>query len=207
MKILIADDHSIVRKGIIELLRREFASMEVHEASNGVEALEKIKDNIWDLILLDIAMPLKKGIDTLKQLRANGIKAPVLMLSMQPEDQYAIRTIKAGASGFVNKECAPEELIVAVHRVLSGRKYFSPAIAAKLDVFNNPDKIISHEILSDREMQVLKLLASGKTVSAIAEEISLSVPTVSTYRSHILEKLGLSTSADLIRYAMENGLA
>jgi DNA-binding NarL/FixJ family response regulator len=207
MKILIADDHAIVRKGLIGLLREEFMNAEIQEATNSAETLEKARNETWDLILLDISMPGRSGIETLAQLRADGIKTPILMLSMQPEDQYGIRVLKAGASGFVNKESANHELITAVRKVLSGRKYISDTIAEKLAESSSPDGIkLPHEQLSNRELEVLQRIASGKTISEIADEISLSVNTISTYRTRILEKLGLHNNAELTRYAMDNGI-
>jgi len=207
MNILIADDHSIVRKGLVQLLREEFPSAEVTEATNSNEVYERIHVRVWDIILLDISMPGRNGLEILKHLRANGIKAPILMLSMHSEEQYALRVLKAGASGFLNKESATEELIAAVHRVVSGRKYVSTSLAEKLaeSAGDNIDKL-PHELLSDREMQVLQLIASGKTVSEIADIISLSVNTISTYRSRILEKLSLSNNAELTRYGIDNDL-
>ena len=205
MKILIADDHAIVRKGVMELIRSEFISPEIHEASNGGEALEMMKDNVWDIILLDISMPLKNGIETLKQLRSDGVKAPVLMLSMQPEDQYAFRALKAGASGFVNKATATEELIPAIHIVLSGRKYVSAGLTKRSAIVHDSAQATDVH-LSDREMQVLKLIACGKNITEIAEEVSLAISTISTYRAHILEKLQLTTNAELVRYAISNRL-
>ena len=208
MKILIADDHAIVRKGLIGLLRGEFMNAEIHEATNGAEAMEQARSQTWDLILLDISMPGRSGVETLAQLRADGVKAPILMLSMQPEEQYGIRVLKAGASGFVNKETATEELITAVHRVLSGRKYISEKVAERLAESKSPDGIkLPHELLSNRELEVLQRIASGKTISEIAEEISLSVNTISTYRTRILEKLGLHNNAELTRYALDNGIS
>lgn len=208
MKFLIADDHAIVRKGIIQLLREEFTDVEVTETSNSEEALEEVRRQILDFILLDISMPGRNGIETLKQMRAEGIKVPILMLSMHPEEQYAVRALKAGASGFLNKQSATEELLVAVHKVLAGRKYISSSLAEKLagSLSENAEKR-EHELLSDREMQVLQRIASGKTVSDIADEISLSVNTISTYRTRILEKLSLHNNAELTRYALDNGLA
>ncbi len=206
MNILIADDHAIVRKGLIQLLREEFPAVQIVEAGNSFEVAEKIKDKVWDIILLDISMPGRNGVDILKQLRADGIKAPVLMLSMHPEEQYAIRVLKAGASGFLNKDSATEELVAAVHKVLAGRKYISVALAEKLAEGAGGSDKPSHELLSDREMQVFQMLASGKAVSEIADEISLSVNTISTYRSRILEKLHLSNNAELTRYALDNNL-
>jgi DNA-binding NarL/FixJ family response regulator len=207
MKILIADDHAIVRKGIIELLREEFSDAEVIEASNSIETIDKLRKDNFDLILLDISMPGRNGLETLKQLRADGVKSPILMLSMHSEEQYAVRVLKAGASGFVKKDCATEELIKAVHKVMSGKKYISATTSEKLaeSMYDNGDSP-SHESLSDRELQVLQLIASGKTVSDIALEISLSVNTISTYRTRILEKLQLNNNAEITRYAIDHGL-
>jgi two-component system invasion response regulator UvrY len=206
MTILVADDHAIVRKGLIELLGEDFKDLVVHQATNSQQALDIIDRHKLDVILLDISMPGRNGIETLKQIRSQGIKTPVLMLSMHPEDQYAIRSLKAGASGFINKESATDELLTAVHRLLQGKKYITPSVAEKLiDAGEQSDKPV-HESLSDREMQVLQQIASGKTVSEIAEELSLSVNTISTYRTRLLEKLSLNNSAELTRYALDNGL-
>lgn len=207
MKILIADDHAIVRKGLKQLMVDEFPGADIIEVSNGNEALATINSQIWDIILLDISMPGRNGIETLKQMRKQGIKAPILMLSIHSETQYAIRALKAGASGFLNKENSTEELLIAVHRTLSGRKYITASLAEKLADTNDSNHGPAYERLSDREMQVLQLIASGKTVSEIAEVISLSVNTISTYRSRILEKLNLKNNAELTRYALDNKLA
>jgi two-component system invasion response regulator UvrY len=208
MKILIADDHSIVRKGIIGILLSEYPSAQIHEVSDGADAITKASSNDWDIILMDISMPGRNGIEALKQIRADGVNAPILMLSMQPEDQYAIRSLKAGANGFMNKDCATDELIAAVRKVLTGKKYISSEISEKLAVsLTNTNGKIGHELLSDREMQVLELIASGKTISEIANILSLSVNTISTYRTRILEKLELNNNAELTRYALDNGLA
>lgn len=206
MHILIADDHAIVRKGLIQILRDEFPAIEVKEVANSQEVLESVESHTWDVILLDISMPGRSGIDTLKDVRARGVKAPILVLSMHPEEQYAIRALKAGASGFMNKENTTEELLNAIHLVLSGRKYITPSVAEKLIDMGDTDDSPTHERLSDREMQVLQLIASGKTVSEIADQISLSVNTISTYRSRILEKLALTNNAELTRYALDHGL-
>lgn len=207
MNIFIADDHAIVRKGISQLIREEFAFAEITEATNSTEVSEKIKGKIWDIILLDISMPGRNGVDILKQLRADGIKTPILMLSMHPEEQYAIRVLKAGASGYLSKESATEELITAINKVLSGKKYITFSIAEKLlETSIHPTKGTIHETLSDREMQVLEFIAKGKSVSEIAFEISLSVNTISTYRTRILEKLKLSNNAEIMRYAIDNNL-
>lgn len=206
MNILIADDHAIVRKGLIQLLHEEYPFAEFSEAAHSNDVCKLSKSRIWDFILLDVSMPGRNGLEILKQLRADGIKAPVLMLSMHPEEQYALRALKAGASGFINKEIATEELISAVHKVLAGRKHISASLAEKLaEDLSGADKP-AYEKLSDREMQVCQLLAAGKQVSEIAQEISLSVNTISTYRSRVLEKLGLHNNADITRYAIEHHL-
>ncbi|SRR5258706_11024434 len=207
MKFLIADDHAIVRKGIVQLLREEFTMSEIKEVTNGNAVLEEARKQLWDAILLDISMPGRSGIEVVKQIRTNGVKTPILVVSMYPEEQYAIRALKAGASGFLSKESANEELLAAVHKILSGKKYISPSIADKLvDAVGVPGEIPTLELLTDREMQVLQLIASGKTVSGIAEEISLSVNTISTYRTRILEKLSLTNNAELTRYAIDHKL-
>ncbi len=206
MNILIADDHAIVRKGLAQLLREEFPSVNITEADNSMDVCDRARDKIWDIILLDISMPGRNGVEVLKQLRAEGIKAPILMLSMHPEEQYALRVLKAGASGFLNKESATNELVAAIHKVLAGRKYISASLAEKLAEGAGSSDRPAHELLSDREMQVFQLLASGKTVSEIADEIQLSVNTISTYRTRILEKLSLANNAQLARYALDNNL-
>jgi DNA-binding NarL/FixJ family response regulator len=196
-----------VRKGLIQLLREEYPFAEVTEANNSSEVFEKIRGKIWDIIILDISMPGRNGVDVLKQLRADGCKAPVLMLSMHPEEQFALRVLKAGASGFLNKDSATDELVAAVRKVLAGRKYITASVAEKLaDSASEISDKSPHELLSDREMQVFQMIARGKTVSEIADEISLSVNTISTYRTRILEKLMLSNNAEITRYAIENNL-
>jgi two-component system, NarL family, invasion response regulator UvrY len=207
MKFLISDDHAIVRKGLKDLLLEEFPKAQFFEAVNSQEAISLVSANAIDVILLDISMPGRNGMETLKQMRAMGIKSPILMLSMHSEDQYAVRALKAGASGFINKESANEELLSAIHKVLTGKRYITAAVAERLaDSVGSPEQKLLHESLSDREMQVLQQIAAGKTVSEIAEEISLSVNTVSTYRSRILEKLSLNNNAEITRYAIDNHL-
>jgi two-component system invasion response regulator UvrY len=207
MNVLIADDHAILRKGLIEILNESFPSLNYFEASNGIEALQISRKENLDFILLDISMPGRNGLDTLKQIRSDGNKTPVLILSVQPEDQYAIRVLKAGANGFLNKDSAPEELLIAVRQVLNGKKYISVNIAEKLvQTISMPFDRPLHENLSDRELQVLQMIASGKTVSEIAKEISLTVNTISTYRARILDKLQLNNNAELTRYALDNNL-
>lgn len=204
IKFLIADDHAIVRKGLVQILREEFSKAEITEVASSSQVMDEVDRQSWDVILLDISMPGRNGIETLKQIRTNGVRTPILMLSMHPEDQYALRALKAGASGFLNKETAPEELLAAVRLLLSGRKYITPSVAEKLTETITEKN--AHELLSDREMQVLQHIASGKTVSEIAVEIALSVNTISTYRTRILEKLNLNNNAELTRYALDNNL-
>ena len=207
MKVLIADDHAILRKGLIEILNESFPSLEYFEASNSIETLQITRKETLDLILLDISMPGRNGLETLKQIRADGIQIPILILSVKPEDQYAIRVLKAGASGYLNKDSAPEELINAVNHILKGRKYISLNIVDKLaQSLSHPLDKPLYETLSDRELQVLKCIASGKTVSEIGREISLTVNTISTYRARILDKLNLKNNAELTRYALDNSL-
>lgn len=207
MKILIVDDHPILRKGIIEILHEHYTNLSCFEASNSAEALSIARKESTDLILLDISLPGGNGLEVLKQMRSENILTPVLILSVQPEDQYAIRVLKAGASGYLKKDSAPEELINAVNILLRGKKYISQSVADKLaqsviDPLDSP----AYEKLSDRELQVLKHIASGKTVSEIAREISLTVNTISTYRARILDKLHLKNNAELTRYALDNSL-
>jgi two-component system, NarL family, invasion response regulator UvrY len=207
MKVLLADDHSVVRKGLILLMREEFEIFEAIEVSSSTCVLTEARKNNLNLILLDISLHGRNGIETLKQIRSEGIATPILMLSMHPEEQYALRAMKAGASGFLNKASADEELMVAVHRVLDGRKYISGPIADKLaGSINDKRMSAAHQQLSDREMEVLQLIASGKSLSQIADFISLSANTISTYRSRILEKLSLKNSAEITRYAFDNSL-
>jgi two-component system invasion response regulator UvrY len=204
MRILIVDDHAIVRKGLAQILREEFSAAKITEVSNSNEALMEVRRQKWDIILLDISMPGRNGIETLKQIRADGIRTPVLMLSMHSEEQYAVRTLKAGASGFLNKQSATQELLEAIHKVLSGRKYISNSVAEQLAATAGEKS--SYDSLSDREMQVLQLIATGRTVSEIADEIVLSVNTISTYRARLLEKLNLANNAELTRFALDNKL-
>jgi DNA-binding NarL/FixJ family response regulator len=207
MKFLIADDHAIVRKGLIQLLREEYTDVEIAEAVNGNEVLEAARKQSIDIILMDISMPGRNGIEALKQLRAEGIGTPVLIISMHPEESYAVRALKAGASGYLTKESATEELITAIHKIVEGHKYVTPSIAEKLaEAIGESRPAFAHELLSDREMQVLQRIASGKTVSEIAGEFSLSIHTVSTYRARIFEKLHLRNNAELTRYAIDHGL-
>src|SRR5690606_37327903 len=207
MNVLIADDHAILRKGLIEILYQTYPKLSYYEASNSAEALHLARRYPFDLILLDISMPGRNGLEALKQMRADGVTAPILVLSMQPEDQYAVRVLKAGASGYLNKDSAPEKLLSAVDQILMGKKYISLEVASQLaQSFSEPTNKPLYETLSDRELQVLQLIASGKTVSEIAAEISLTVNTIITYRARNIDKLQLKNNAKLTRYALDNNL-
>jgi two-component system, NarL family, invasion response regulator UvrY len=207
IRILIVDDHAILRRGLREILEREFRDVSIGGAGTAEQALTQLDAENWDLVILDITMPGRSGVDVLRNLKALRPKLPVLVLSMHPEDQYGKRVLKAGASGYMNKESAPEELIKAVRKLLSGGRYVSPTLAETLAVdLGRDDGTPAHERLSDREFEVLRKMASGKTVGQIAQELHLSVPTVSTYRARILEKMGMSTNAELIRYALSHHL-
>lgn len=207
MKILIVDDHTILREGLIRILGRVFTDSVFLEASNGVEALSVLRREELSITLLDITMPELNGIDVLKQARALGVTTPIIMVSLLPEDKYAVRVLKAGAQGFLNKDSKPEIIIDAVKKVLCGEKYISNTT---LNILTNNlgQKTTNnlHELLSDRELQVLQLIAEGKPVSQIALEIGLSVNTISTYRSRILQKMNLKNNTDLLRYALENNM-
>jgi DNA-binding NarL/FixJ family response regulator len=206
-KILIADDHAIVRKGLIKILKESDNGFYVDEAGHGQEALALVLRTSYELVLMDISMPGRGGLEVLKEMKSHRPHLPVLMLSMHPEEEYAFRALRAGASGYVTKDSAAEELIGAIRKVLSGGRYVSASLAEKFafEMEANDGKPL-HETLSDREYQVLRMIASGKTGTEIAQELSLSVKTISTYRSRILEKMRLKNNAELTRYAFENRL-
>jgi len=207
LRVLIADDHAIVRRGLIEILLHELKDPICGEAENAQQVLAQVRSQTWDLVILDVSMPGRSGIDVLSDLKREQPKLPVLVLSMHPEDQYGKRMLKAGASGYMNKNSAPEELIKAIRKVLAGGRYVSPALAEKLAWDLSEDHAhLPHESLSDREFEVLRMIGSGKTISQIAEELHLSVATISTYRARILEKMNMSTSAELMRYTFQNHL-
>jgi DNA-binding NarL/FixJ family response regulator len=207
IRVLIADDHPIVRKGLTELVAGEPDMTVTAESGNGLEVLRLIETERFDVVLLDISMPGMSGLEILQKIRPEHPNLPILVLSGFPETELAMRTLKAGASGYLNKEMAPEELVAAIRLVHSGRKYVSPAVAELLANSVNRASETPHDSLSDREYQVMLLLAAGKTVSEIASEISLSVKTVSTYRARILEKMDLKNNAELMLYAIRNNLA
>jgi two-component system invasion response regulator UvrY len=207
ISILIADDHAILRRGLKEILADELEGAILDEAGNAQEVLAQVQTRAWDLVILDITMPGRSGLDLLRDLQQLRPKLPVLVLSMHPENQYAKRVLRAGAAGYMNKETAPKELVKAVRKVLAGGRYVSAALAEKLAADLSADTgRLPHERLSDREFEVLRMIASGKTASQIAEELHLSVTTVSTYRARILEKMSMTNNAELMRYAIDNRL-
>lgn len=207
IRILIADDHPIVRRGVKGILAREIEDAICGEAENAQEVLSEVQSQDWNLVILDVTMPGRSGLDILKDLKKLRPKLPVLFLSMHPEDQLGKRALKAGASGYMNKESAPEELIKAIRKVLAGGLYVSATLAEKLalDLGAKTEQPL-HERLSDRELEVLRLIGSGKAISQIAEVLHLSVATVSTYRTRILEKMSMTTTAELMNYALRNRL-
>ena len=207
IKILIADDHPVVRKGLKEIIEVTPDMMVGDEASNGQEALEKVRKSDFDVVLLDISMPGRSGLDILKELKSEKPELAVLILSMHPEEQYAVRVLKAGASGYLTKESAPDELVAAIRKASTGRKYVSSSLAEKLALYLEiDDERPLHETLSDREYEVMRMIASGKTISEIAKKLFLSVKTISTYRSRILEKMRMKSNAELTHYAIKNRL-
>jgi DNA-binding NarL/FixJ family response regulator len=206
LKILIADDHAVVRKGLARILAEAFSDVVFGESQDGQEALDLFARERWDLVMLDVSMPGRDGLELLKQLPP-GQKPPVLVLSIHPESLYAVRALKAGAAGYLNKQSAPEELVRAVRKVLTGGRYVTPEVAERLaESLGAGIGIPPHETLSDREYQVMRMLASGKTVREAAGELSLSPKTLSTYRARLLEKMHLRTNAELTWYAVQNGL-
>jgi two-component system invasion response regulator UvrY len=207
IKVLIVDDHSIVREGLKQILSETSDIKVTDEAGNGQEALEKVWKNRYDVVLLDISMPGRSGLDILKQIRSDKPALHVLILSVSPEEQYAIRALKAGASGYLTKESTPNELITAVRKVSEGKKYVSASLAERLASHLEVKAGGSlHESLSDREYEVMCMIASGKPVKEIAEDLLLSVKTISTYRARIMEKMGMKNNAQLTHYAINSKL-
>jgi DNA-binding NarL/FixJ family response regulator len=207
IRVLIADDHAIVRQGFKQIFS-ETEDLEVAgEADDGVDALQVARNTEWDVFLLDISMPNRNGIDTLKQLKREFPRLPVLILSMHPEEQYAVRALKAGASGYLTKQSAPDQLVTAIRQVARGKKYVSPGVAQQLvEAIAEDTEKLPHERITDREYQVLVLIAKGKPLTQIAEELNLGVATVSTYRARLLEKMNLKSTAELIHYGLRHGL-
>lgn len=207
MKILIADDHAVVRQGLRMILANEFKKATFGEAQDTPELFDRLKADRWDVVVMDLAMPGGSGLNTLKEIKHNHPQMPVLVLSMYPEDQYAVRTLKAGASGYLTKESASEELVNALQKILHGGRYINASVAEELLMqLGNQNARPLHELLSDREYQVLCMIGSGKQVGQIATELTLSVKTVSTYRARTLEKMNMKTNAELTHYAIENKL-
>ncbi len=207
MRILIADDHAIVRRGARELLEDEFPGSQFVEAQTGEQAVASLT-GVFDLVIIDVSMPGRGGVDAVKEIRERAPRVPIIVLSQHAEAQYVVRALRAGARGYVTKDSATDELVRAVHSVLQGRKYVTAAIAEQLldGMTSNPEGA-QHEALSDRELQVLRMLGSGLSIKEIAHQLALSDKTASTYRRRILDKLELKSTADLIRYALKEKLS
>ena len=204
-RILVADDHAIVRKGLKETLEEELGSLVFGEAENGRQVLELAEKKKWDMVLLDIGMEGRNGLEVLEDLRKGYPDLPVLVLSMYPESEFAVRALRKGAAGYLNKQSAPEELVAAVRKVLDGSRYITPAVAERLAAeLQRENEKLPHELLSNRELQVMRLIAKGKTLKEIAEELSISVKTVGTYHTRLFEKMGLKSDVELTRYALLN---
>lgn len=207
MKILIVDDHAVILQGLKRILGDEFAGATFGEAHHFQEAIDLLRQERWNVVILDIDLPGRSGLDVLRQIKTERLSSSVIVFSMYPEEQFAIRALKAGASGYVAKNSASEQLVEAIRKVNGGGKYVSAALAERLATDLGDERLgMPHEILSDREFEVLRMMAAGKGVTAIAELLCLSVKTVSTYRTRILEKLQFETTSQLIRYAIEQGL-
>jgi len=207
MRILIADDHPIFRAGVKEILLKEKDVESIGEADTGHKVLELARKRRWDVVLLDLTMPGKDGLQVLPELRREQPELPILVLSAHPEDQLALRLLKSGAAGYLTKDKAPEVLLTAIRKVLRGEKYISESLAEKiaLDTVSGETKSL-HEMLSQREYQVMTMIAAGKTSTEIAKKLFLSIRTVSTYRARVLEKMNMKTNAELIRYGLQNKL-
>lgn len=208
MRILIADDHAIVRKGIRQLLVEKYPMATIEEVADGEALIAKTNAENWDVVICDLDMPGRSGLDAMQQIRLTHPKLPVLIMSIYPEEQYAKRLLKAGAAGYLSKDAATEDLANAVRQVLQGRKYISPSVAQIIagDIGQDAADKASHESLSNREFEIFKLIASGKSVSEIADKLFLSSATISTHRARILAKMNLRTNAELTRYALVNKL-
>lgn len=203
-RILVADDHAIVRKGLVQIISDTLDLKVAAEASNGLEVLDLVRQQPFDVVLLDLHMPDQSGLDTLKQLKAEHPKLPVLVLSMYGEEQYGVRVLRAGAAGYLTKESAPDQLVKAIRKVAGGGKFVTTTVADRLlELIDTDTDQPLHATLSDREFQVMRLLASGESVTAIAEKLALSVKTVSTYRARVLEKMNMKSNAELAHYALK----
>lgn len=207
IRVLIADDHPVVRQGLYRILSEWPETFSLGEAENCLEAVRHVRNGQWDVVLLDISMPGKSGLDALKQIKNEKPQTQVLIFTVHPEDHYGLRTLRAGAAGYLSKGCGPDTLISAIQRVAQGGKYITQSLAEKLASTLDPDfERPPHEVLTDREFQIFNLLAAGKTVSEIAAALALSVKTISTHRTKILTKMNLRNNAELMHYSMRNGL-
>ena len=207
IRVVVADDHPLLRAGLVSVLNASSDLRVVGEAGNGAEVLRSIRDVPFDVLLLDVSMPGKSGLDLMRQIRKDNPRLPILIVSSHPEDQYALRAIKAGASGYVTKMSAPADLVTAVRTVSLGRKFITPALAELLaDHVERPDEGTPHESLSDREFQTLRMIAAGHSLTEIGEVLCISVKTVSVYRSRVLEKMRMKSNVELTRYVVERGL-
>ncbi len=207
LRILIADDHAIVRRGLREIILEHFPFAEIEEVEDAEALIKKVIKQPWEVVITDLSMPGRSGLEALQQIKITHPNLPVLVLSVYPEEQYALRVIKAGAAGYLNKDMAPEELANAINRVLSGKKYITASVAEKLaTTLDIHSQKLLHEQLSDREYEVMKLIAAGKSISDISNLLSLSATTISTYRARILVKMNFKTNADLTQYAMQQQL-
>jgi two-component system, NarL family, invasion response regulator UvrY len=204
-RIILADDHSFIRQGLIRILEDEYPAVEITEVADGEALIKEITLHDFDLVISDLDMPGRSGLEALEQIRLIRPQLPVLILSIYPEELYAVRVLKAGASGYMNKNAAPDELITAVQRILMGRKYITPEIGEKLLIHFDSDKK-PHELLSNREFEIFKLLAIGKSLTQISESLSLALTTVSTHRSRIMKKLDTNNNSELTRYAIAHNI-
>lgn len=203
-RIILADDHSFIRLGLMQILQDEYPAAEIKQVADGQSLIKEVTLNDWDLVISDLDMPGRSGLEALEQIKMIKPQLPVLILSIYADDLYAVRVLKAGAAGYLNKNSAPDELITAIQRISLGKKYITPEIAEKLLANLDGDDKKPHELLTNREFEIFKLLALGKTVTQIAESLSLALTTISTYRSRVMEKLNLSTNSDLTRYALSH---
>lgn len=207
IRVLVADDHAIVRKGLVQIIADTMDIEVAAEAGNADEVFQFVRSDKFDVVVLDLNLGDTSGLEVLKNIKAEYPDLPILMLSVYPENQFAVRTLRAGASGYLNKDSAPEQLVSAIRRVAQNKRYVSPAVAEELLFHLDADNEGPlHEMLSDREFQVMRLIASGNTVSEIADSLSLSVKTISTYRSRVLEKMNMKSNAELTHYAIKNDL-
>jgi two-component system, NarL family, invasion response regulator UvrY len=207
INVLIADDHVIVRKGMLQVLSSHTDIQVTDEVGTGQEAIDKIRKNKYDVVILDISLPGKSGLEVLKQVKSEYPSLPVLILSMYPEDHYAVRVLKAGGAGYITKENASADLANAIRTVVSGKKYITPSLAEKLAEEMSPNNIrLPHAMLTDREFNILCLIAKGRSSSQIADEFSLSVKTIATYRSRLLQKMGMKSNSELTFYAAQHRL-